>query len=107
MRLLLDACVPRKLKKGLGTVHNIWTARERGWNGLADALRLDAMEGQIDALITVDKGLRWQQQLDGRPFALVLLRAKSNKLVELIPLIPALLQVLEEIKPGEIREVGG
>jgi hypothetical protein len=61
VRLLLDACVPRTLKKELGTTHNIWTARERGWNGLADGLLLAAMEGQIDALITVDKGLRWQQ----------------------------------------------
>jgi hypothetical protein len=105
--LLLDACVPRMLKKELGTTHNTWTARERGWNGLADGLLLAAMEGQIDSLITVDKGLRWQQRLDGRTFAVVLLRAKSNTLRELVPLIPALLRVLDEVKPGEVREVGG
>jgi hypothetical protein len=106
VRLLLDACVPRKLKKELGSTHNIWTARERGWNGLADGLMLDAMDGQVDALITVDKGLRWQQQLGGRSFAVVLLRAKSNKLAELIPLVPALLRALDEVKPGEVREIG-
>ena len=104
MRLLLDACVPRKLKRELAP-HAVWTARERGWNRLQDGRLLDVMGGEIDALITMDRGMRFQQRLQGRPFAVILLRAKSNRLDHLLPLVPALLQALSEVKPREVREI--
>lgn len=104
MRLLLDACVPRKLKDDLAG-HHVWTARERGWNGLQDGALLDAMAGEVDALVTVDRGLRFQQQLEARPFAVIVLRARSNRLESLQPLVPALLQALRDVKPGEVREI--
>jgi predicted nuclease of predicted toxin-antitoxin system len=104
MRLLLDACVPRKLKHELAP-HLVWTARERGWNRLQDGPLLDVMAGEIDALVTMDRGLRFQQRLQGRAFAVILLRAKSNRLDQLLPLVPALLQVLSEVTPGEVREI--
>jgi hypothetical protein len=65
------------------------------------------MAGEIDALITVDRGLPFQQRLRERPFAVIVLRAKSNRLDALRPLVPALLQVLDEVKPGEVREIAG
>jgi hypothetical protein len=37
----------------------------------------------------------------------ILLRARSNRLERLLPLVPALLQVLGEVRPGEVREVAG
>jgi hypothetical protein len=85
----------------------VWTARERGWNRLRNGALLDAMAGEIDALITVDKGMLFQQRLDDRPFAVIVLRAKSNRLDHLLPLVPALLQVLGEAKPGAVREITG
>jgi hypothetical protein len=103
---LLDACVPRKLKHEL-VRHTAWTARERGWNQLQDGPLLDVMSEEVDALITMDKGLRFQQRLHNRPFAVILLRARSNRLERLLPLVPALLQVLVEVKPGEVREITG
>jgi hypothetical protein len=63
------------------------------------------MAGQFDVLITVDKNMPSQQRLDERPVALVVLRALSNRLPDLLPLVPALLQVLSEMKPGEVREI--
>jgi len=32
-------------------------------------------------------------------------RAPSNRLPDLLPLVPALLQMLCHVKPGEIREI--
>jgi hypothetical protein len=49
--------------------------------------------------------MRFQQSLADRPVALVLLRAPSNRLPDLRPLVPALLKVLGEVKPGEVREI--
>lgn len=106
MRLLLDACVPRKLKREL-VGHIVWTARERGWNRLQDGPLLDVISGEIDALITMDKGLRFQQRLHDQTFGVILLRARSNRLDHLLPLVPVLLQVLGEVKPGEVREITG
>jgi hypothetical protein len=104
VRLLLDACIPRKLKYSLAG-HDVWTARERRWNGLQDGPLLDAIAGEIDVLITADKGLRYQQRLQGRSFAVIVLRARTNRLDSLQPLVPALLQILSEVKPGEVREI--
>ncbi len=106
MRLLLDACVPRNLRRDLAS-HVVFTARERGWNRLPDDALLDAMAGEIDVLITVDRGLPFQQRLSDRPFAVIVLRAKSNRHDALQPLVPALLKALDEIKPGEVREITG
>lgn len=80
---------------------------ERGWNRLPDGALLDAMAGEIDVLITVDRGLPFQQRLSDRPFAVIVLRAKSNRLDALQPLVPALLKALGKLKPGEVREIAG
>jgi hypothetical protein len=74
---------------------------------LPDGELLDEMEGTFDVLVTVDRNLPFQQRLRDRPFAVVILRAKGNRLTDLLPLVPALLGVLDGIKPGETCEVVG
>jgi hypothetical protein len=64
------------------------------------------MAGQFDALVTVDKSLRYQQNLASRSFGVALLKAKTNRLEDLLPLVPELLEVLGKIRPGEIIEIG-
>jgi len=65
------------------------------------------MAGEIDVLVAVDRGLPFQQRLHDRPFAVVVLRAKSSRLDALQPSVPALLQTLDIVKPGEVREIAG
>ena len=104
MRILLDACVPRGLRRSLAG-HDVSTAREMGWNRLPDDLLLGNVSYTFDVLVTVDKSMPFQQRLSSRPFGVVLLRARTNRLADLLPLVPALLRALGEIKPGEVREV--
>lgn len=106
MRLLLDACVPKGLREGLSE-HEVRTAPEMGWGDLDNGDLLDAMEGQFDVLVTVDRGLPHQQHIADRPFGLVLLRAKSNRLGDLLPLVPDLLAKLSSIEAGAVQEVTG
>ena len=106
MRVLLDNCVPWRLAKSIGG-HDVASVIDLGWADLTNGRLLDAMAGQYDVLVTVDKGIRFQQRLHDRPVALLLVRAPSNRLPELLPLVPVLLKVLAEIGPGEVREVGG
>jgi hypothetical protein len=106
VRVLLDNCVPWRLAESIHG-HEVASVIGLGWAELTNGRLLDAMAGQFDVLVTVDKGIRFQQSLNDRPVALVLLRARSNRLADLLPLVPALLQVLDEVKPGEVREITG
>ena len=63
------------------------------------------MSDRFDALVTTDKGLPKQQRINGRPFAVIVLRAKTNRLDDLLPLVPRLKKALEAAKPGEVYEL--
>ena len=76
MRVLLDACVPRPLGKELPG-HEVRTVPEMGWADLDDGPLLDAVAGLFDVSLTVDKSLPKQRRLETRPFATVILRAKT------------------------------
>jgi hypothetical protein len=104
VRILLDAFVPRGLRRSLAS-HDVSTSREMGWNRLPDNLLLGNISHVFDALVTVDKSIPFQQRLSTRPFAMIVLRARSNRLADLLPLMPALLKALDDIKPGEMREI--
>lgn len=78
-----------------------------GWGDLDNGDLLDAMEGLFDALVTVDKHLPQQQHVTNRSLGIVVLRAKSNRLPDLLPLVPELLAVLAELEVGAVKEVAG
>lgn len=104
MRVLLDACVPKGLGKYLSD-HEVRHAPELGWGNLDNGDLLDAMEGRFEILVTVDKGIPKQQRMIDRPVGIAVLRAKSNRLQELTPLVPLLLAVLPNIEPGMVQEI--
>ena len=85
--------------------HEVRTAPELGWGDLDDGPLLDVMADQFDALVTVDKSLRYQQNLTTRSFGVAVLRGKTNRLEDLLPLVPELLEVLQRIRPGEVIEI--
>jgi hypothetical protein len=55
----------------------------------------------------MDRGLEYQQNLAGRSIAIVILRGKSNRLVDLLPLVPDLLRTMRLARPGEINRISG
>jgi hypothetical protein len=107
MRILLDECAPRPLKREL-TDYEIRTVVEMGWSGKknGELLRLMSQKG-FTILITTDQNLRYQQNLQQAGVAVVVLVSPSNKLSDLLPLIPDARKVLNTIAPGEVIEVGG
>lgn len=104
MRVLLDGCVPRRLRNELPG-HEVRTVSDMGWADLDDGPLLDAMTGRFDALVTVDKNLPGQQRLGDRPFEVYVLRARTNRLADLLPIVPALRKALEQLRPGQAREL--
>jgi predicted nuclease of predicted toxin-antitoxin system len=105
VRVLLDGCVPSRLADELD--HEVKTAPEMGWADLDDGPLLDVMPGRFDVLVTVDKNLPKQQRIDNRPLAVVVLRAKTNRLADLLPHVPRLRAVLENARPGQVYEISG
>jgi predicted nuclease of predicted toxin-antitoxin system len=106
MRVLLDACVPERFARFV-TGHEVMTVRAFfGTTDLDDGPVLDRLTTHFDAFITVDKNLRFQQNLRGRPFRIVLLRTHSNALENLVPLAPAVLVALADMQPGDLRVLG-
>lgn len=107
MRILLDECAPRPLKHEL-IDYDIRTVVEMGWSGKknGELLKLMSQEG-FTILLTTDQNLRYQQNLQQAGVAVVVLVASSNRLPDLLPLIPGARNVLKIIAPGQVIEVGG
>ena len=99
MRLLLDECVPARLRKVLPS-HQVSTVVQEGWSGIKNGKLLALTAANFDAFITVDKNLPYQQDTSSLPVAVVVLDALSNELPYLLPLIPALEEALANLKPG-------
>jgi hypothetical protein len=105
MRVLLDECVPRKLRRELPG-HDVRTVTERGWSGVKNGNLLALAESEFDAFLTVDQSLRYQQNLKTFRISIILLMARNNRLRTLLPLMPAARTALENIKAGEFVRVG-
>ena len=88
MRILLDECVPRPLRRELAG-HDVRTVQEMGWTGKKNGELLALMAGAgFDVLLTVDQNLRHQQNLAAAGVAVVVMVAPSNRLMDLVPLVP-------------------
>ena len=104
MKLLLDECLPRKLKGALPG-HDVKTVPEMGWAGEENGDLLPLIGSQFDAFITIDGNMRYQQNMKGRSFALVVLKAQDNTIEVLLPLMPRVLSALPSLVPEQIVKI--
>ena len=73
-----------------------------GWSGLKNGKLLREAQVHFDVMVTVDSNLSFQQHLVSFKIAVIVLRARSNRLQDLEPLVPKLLQALESAQPGKV-----
>jgi hypothetical protein len=105
MRILLDECVARRLRRELPG-HDVRTVSEMGWSGTKDGALLTLMVAQgFEVLITVDQNLRHQQNLKAIGIAVIVLVAASNRLADLEPLMPSAQVALDAIGPGDVVKI--
>ena len=96
MRLLLDNCVDIHAKP-LFAGHEVFHVLDRGWEGLSNGkLIAAAADGGFQVLVTVDKNLRYQQNLDRLPLSVLELDVLKNRLEELNRMAPFLSAALEQ-----------
>jgi predicted nuclease of predicted toxin-antitoxin system len=106
MKILLDECLPRKLLNALPD-HDCQTVPQAGLSGQKNGRLLSLAENAgFNLFVTIDKGLQYQQNLTGRRIAILIIRAKSNRLVDLLPQVEACRSIMSSIRPGEVIRAG-
>jgi len=106
MKVLIDECVPWKLGRHL-VGHQCEGVVKVGFAGKKNGVLLALAErAGFDVLLTVDQGIPYQQWLEGLRIALIIIQAHSNKMEALLPHVPACLDRLRAILPGEVVRVG-
>ena len=106
MRILLDEQLPRQLARHLLS-HDVRTVQQEAWAGLKNGELLTKAEAAgFSVFLTGDQNLEFQQNISKRGLGVVVLRARSNALEDLLPLVPAALTAIEAVQPGQVVRVG-
>lgn len=100
-RVVLDHCVPRTLLRHLAHP-DATTVGAHGWASRDDGSLLDLLSSVCDVFVTTDQNLPFQQRLEARTFATIVLVAPSNRVAELLPLVQGLHDAIARAKAGTV-----
>jgi hypothetical protein len=105
VKIFLDECIDWRLSRDL-VGHEVKTARQMGWTTIKNGELLALASEQFDAFLTVDRNLSFQQNLSSFHIAVIVLCAPSNRLADLKPLIPEVLEEIPKTRSGELTLIG-
>ena len=106
MRVLLDECLPRRLKREFAG-HDSTTVPEMGWASKRNGELLElATAHKFDIFLTVDRNLSHHQDVSRFDIAVVVLVARSNSIDSLKPLVPNILEAFATAKRRSVTTVG-
>jgi hypothetical protein len=105
MKVLLDECVDRRFAREIKG-HQVTTVPEAGWAALKNGELLALAEQAFDVFLTVDRNLPFQHEVSRLSIAIVVLRARSNRVADLRVLLPQLTAALDNVRSGEVTWVG-
>jgi hypothetical protein len=104
-KLLLDECVPKNFKQHM-LGHECVTVPEVRWAGQKNGALLSlAEQAGFQVFITLDQGIEYEQNLSGRRIAIILIRAKSSRLEDLVTHATKVLAAIDSIDPGQVVRV--
>jgi hypothetical protein len=105
--VLCDESVPHDVA-GAIVGHEVATVQGLGWAGAKNgALLRTAREAGYEVLVTVDRNMEYQQNIPASGLALVVIRARSTRVPDLLPAVPALLEALPAVAAGTVTHVRG
>jgi hypothetical protein len=104
MKLLIGESLPRDLKHHFPG-HAVSTVPECGWASKSNGALLAVAQGEFDIFITADQNLEYQQNPERFDLAIIVLVARSNRLPDLLPLVPAVLDAISDAIPGTLVRV--
>lgn len=106
MRVLLDECLPRRLKRDI-VGHDARTVPEMGWASKRNGELLALAAAEFDVFLTVDRNPSYQQDVSAFNIAVVVLVARSYSIDDLRLLAPHILGALAKAERGRVTIVGG
>jgi hypothetical protein len=101
VRILLDECVDQRLRRDI-VGHDVTTVQEAGWAGKKNGELLALASKRYDVFLTVDRNLYFQQNRSTITIAVLVLAARTNRLIDLKPLAKDVLSELSVLKPGQV-----
>ncbi len=104
MRVLLDENLPHALAAELAG-HEVSSVQAEGWAGTENGALLHKAKEHFDALLSMDRGLAHQQNPSGLGLRILIIRAPSNRMVDLRPLVDSILTRLAAMRPGQLEVV--
>ncbi|MDZ7289527.1 MAG: hypothetical protein ONB44_21415 [candidate division KSB1 bacterium] len=105
MKVLLDECLPKRLKRELPG-HDVTRVQEMGWSGIRNSALIGLIQAaNFDVFVTIDANLEYQQNLRTINFAIIVLGAPDNTFDTLRPLMPEVMEALKTIKAAEIIHI--
>lgn len=105
MKVFLDECVDRRFRRYI-VGHDVKTAHDMGWTSIKNGELLRLAAAEFDVFVTVDRNLAFQQNVASYQIALIVLRAKSNRVADLAHLAPDLLNELSSAPHGAVTIIG-
>jgi len=102
VKVLLDECIDRRFARDL-VGHEVTTVQKRGWSGIKNGELLALAEKEFDAFVTVDRKLANEQDLKKFQIAVLLIRARTNRLEHIQPLSAEVLQNLPRAAAGKLK----
>ena len=102
MRILLDECLPRRLKRHFHDRGLVLTVTDAGLSGYKNGQLLRRISGDFNVFITIDKSIQHQQNLASFDISFALLRVLSNDIVDIEPVLPRLFARWHELRPGTL-----
>jgi hypothetical protein len=89
MKILLDECVTKRLKPYLSDFE-VYTVTEMKWNGIKNGNLMSlCVDNNFDLLLTIDKNLMFQQNLDKYKLTIAVLNSLTSKIEELVLFLPS------------------
>ena len=77
-----------------------------GWATIKNGRLLTLAEKEFDVFVTVDRNLSFQQHLPKFDIAVILLRAKTNRIADLVALVPELVSIIPNARTGVVTPIG-
>ncbi len=98
MKILLDECVTKRLKPYLSG-YEVFTVTDMGWNGIKiGKLLMLCADNKFDLILTIDKNLMFQQNLDKFKLTITVLNSLTSKVEELVLFMPSFLQQVSTLE---------
>lgn len=108
VRILLDECLHVKLKDRFEELNidiQASTVVGKGWNGIKNGKLLSLAQKEFDIFITSDQNLPYQQNISGYSIGVIVLKAKSNRLVDLLKFVEPAAEIIPAAIGGKLYEI--